>query len=131
MWRRGRQLCLFVQFTSPVEHPTDPMGRERAALPNRRPDTIDARHSDRPEAVCSHAELLCQLQIPTRRQDNILVQADRPVRLGALNAQIETIRSSVATFDQNDLMGRAISEAWRREQVGSKAFIIRVADDEA
>jgi hypothetical protein len=124
--RQGGRL---VEQSPAIDNPANAFSGEATVPPNRRPDPIDSGDSDRPELPLGILKLLKQLSIPAVRQEHILMDADNPPGLGLANSKIQAVACSATAPDEDDLVRRALTEAWRRQKVGVKKFVIRNAGD--
>ena len=85
--------------------------RRKPLLLDRWSDPVNSGDSDWPELTFGGLELLEQFVVPSAGQGHILMDADNPAALRALDSEIQAVGCALAAFDQDDLVGRILAQA--------------------
>jgi hypothetical protein len=108
---RCRQRRAFVKQAAAVDDPADAIGGEGSVVLNRWAYSVYSCDSDRAELSFCCLELLEQFVVPSGRQHDVLVEADDPVPFRAAYSEVQAVGCGLAVFDQDDLVGRIVTQA--------------------
>jgi hypothetical protein len=118
----GRPFGAVAELTAAIINPADAWDGERLREIGRCDDLTDpvnSRDSDRPEPLFGLPELIRPVQIPTIRQENILVDEHEPLVPGAVKAGVQSVRRAGTFGKRDDFMNPAGTKTGRGQKVGA------------